>query len=265
MKVLVICINYNSYDQTGAYLMSIDKAASNANVSVDVIVVDNSDKKQVIKNVFSNIRIKHIFTNANLGYFGAVKYGVEKSSVVVSDYDYSIISNVDLLMTENFLKRLDEKKYKTNVGCIAPSIISKTENKDRNPKIISRPSKKKLTILKWMYAVPGVFDLYTLFYYNNRKKTEYVNGLKIFAPHGSFILFTKNAAEFVQNINYRTFLFCEENYVGENLKMMNLLTIYDKSLRIIDKDHQSTGKIHRRTYYNWNKEAITNLLEDYYE
>lgn len=264
MKVVFLCVNYNTYEQTNNYLKSLDEASAEANVDVTVVVADNSDKVDELSKDYNGLNVKHIITNSNLGYFNAIRYCVQKSGIKISDYDYCVISNVDLYISKDFFINLCSKKYPMNIGCIAPSIWSQSEAKDRNPKILSRPSKRKLIALKYMYSIPIIFDLYTKLIYRNRKPVKYQNGIEIYAPHGSFMLFTKQAAGFIQNINYKSFLFCEENYVGENLEKSHLKTIYDSDLKIIDSDHASTGMIHRKIYYTWNKEAISNLLEDYY-
>jgi len=264
MKVLIICVNYNTYEHAKNYLNSIDEAAVNAGLKVTVIISDNSDLIETIEPVYHNIELHHIITNQNLGYLGAVTYGIRKSGIKVRDFSYSIISNVDVSLPVDFFKILEVKKYSEKVGCIAPSIFSISENKDRNPKLLTRPSKKKLEILRIMYSIPAIFDLYVKFIYKNRKTIKFENETIIFAPHGSFMIFMNSFADFIQSFSYRTFLFCEENFFGENLRNMKLSVIYDPDLKVTDSDHVNTRNIKRGNYYKWNIDAITNLLEDYY-
>ena len=46
MKLLVVCVNYNSYKSLTDYLISLDKSLENiSNVDVDVFIADNSTEK----------------------------------------------------------------------------------------------------------------------------------------------------------------------------------------------------------------------------
>ena len=127
MKTVIFCVNYNSYKDLDGYLHTIeiaDKAAGSEN-SVTVIVADNSENPE------------NYSYGGDLGYFGGAAFGIEQSGLRVADYDYSIISNVDLLLPGDFFEKLYSEQIDKNVGCIAPSIISKGEGVNRNPKVLT--------------------------------------------------------------------------------------------------------------------------------
>ena len=59
----------------------------------------------------------------------------------LSIYDYVAISNVDLLLKDDFLTQLSNLYVDKDIAWLAPKIWSNKEYRDRNPKIINRYSK----------------------------------------------------------------------------------------------------------------------------
>ncbi|HJJ90132.1 MAG TPA: hypothetical protein O0Y05_03750, partial [Methanocorpusculum sp.] len=135
MKILVLAVNYNSNEKTEAYLSSWNKAAQAIGVDteVTVVVADNSEKLERIQGDWFSICWVHVPTYANKGYLGAVSYVIKEKQLNLDDFDYSIISNVDLEISQDFLMVLEKKQYEKSVGCIAPMIYSLGEHRNRNP------------------------------------------------------------------------------------------------------------------------------------
>ena len=81
-KIAVFCVSYCSDHERDLYLSTIRNAAQKASNIVDVdVFVSNNTKED------------------NPGYFGAIKRLMQQ--VDVNNYDYSIISNVDLMLEED--------------------------------------------------------------------------------------------------------------------------------------------------------------------
>ena len=127
-RIALYCVSYNSDKERDRYLASVQQAADKAadKVNVDVFVANNTKEN-------------------NPGYFGSVKQLMQ--DVDLTAYDYSIISNVDLMMEEDFFIKLTAYDCAETTGWIAPQIWSRLEERDRNPKILSRYSDRKSTRL----------------------------------------------------------------------------------------------------------------------
>lgn len=261
-KVLIICVNYNSFNSLERYITSIDNASKDVDIQLKVIVSDNSMSRNSLMPQ-SKFELCHVYTDANLGYLGAVTYAIEQCNIVLSDWDYFIISNVDLELEQSFFKRLIEAEYDSNVGWIAPAIISRSENKNRNPKIINRYTLKRLNLLAMMYKFPIIHYLYTLLLYK-RQRTSVSNHTQIYAGHGSIMIFTHEFISKYDNIKYPCFLFGEEIFFAEELREHNLQTVYNSSIICYDDDHISTSKMKRRVYYKANYESLKYLISKYY-
>ncbi|MDD6147421.1 MAG: glycosyltransferase [Lachnospiraceae bacterium] len=265
-KIVIFCVNYNSYDSLGKYLESINRAYERVadQVRLQVVVADNSTKKEEMIFAYS-FEVILLDTGSNLGYFGGIEYGIHHSGVNLSDCDYIIVSNVDLKISDDFFENLIPRNEIDSLGCIAPSIFSEADKRDRNPKILYRPGRKKLVLQRTFYQFPFLDYMYThLFYAIRRKKVQNYPAGYIYAAHGSFIIFTNGFAGFLEKMDYPCFLFGEEIYLAEHLWKRGLKTYYDPNLKVYDSDHVSTGKMKSKAYYQYNYKSIDMLLKEYF-
>lgn len=268
MNILILCVNYNTYDALKNYLISIENAIKyyKKSCKIHVVIADNSEKKEVDDGSSIPTFATRIFTGKNLGYFGGISYVIKKMKLKLSDYNYVIISNVDLKISNKFLYDMESIPTYDNIGCVAPAIFSLSEKVNRNPKIVKRISKKRLLVLRIMYAIPILYYLYKYSLYKcKRNSRQKCNMNYIYAPHGSFMIFTDKMADFLQNMNYSVFLFGEEIYIAENIKRMNLKVLYYPQIKIYDMDHISTGKMKNKYYFQHNFEAIDMLIKEYFD
>lgn len=268
MKTVIFCVNYNSYKELDGYLHTIEAAhkASGSGNSVVVIVADNTEHPENY-SYKGDLDVRIYPTNANLGYFGGITFAIEKFGLQVSDFDFSIISNVDLLLPEDFFKKLYTERIDKGIGCIAPSIISNGEGVNRNPKVLTRYSAKELKILRLMFQFPVLWKTYnTLIHGKRREKVQNENTVEreIYAAHGSFMLFTKAVSDFLQNMRFPSFMFCEELFIAENLRNLGLKTLFMPQLVVNDIDHVSTSKMKSSFYFKCNYESLNMILKEYY-
>lgn len=272
-NILIISVNYNSYDKLEIFLKSIHNSIEllNKNLKCDVTIVDNSTERKEFNACSFNIEGKlfvSVIESENFGYFGsALKVYNEHSKN--NYYDYIFITNVDLQVNIDFFTILDSLELNENVGWVAPSIFSKFENRDKNPQRINRCSKTKLLMLYLLYSFPVIQRFYSNIIYPKRKNKsasqKELQVQNIYCGHGSFIILTK---QFIKNnpiLNYPCFLFCEELFLGETIKNEGLNVIYEPSLRIFDDEHVSTGKLPSRNYYKYNRTSLSWILQTFYK
>ncbi|ROT09971.1 hypothetical protein [Lepagella muris] len=269
MKVLFLCVNYNSYSHLVTFLNTIDQsldAIGNQNVNVSICIGDASDMKRSIEYIPENFEL-FSFPIDNLGYFGGVNWLVNKiGKKYINEQDLVIISNVDLTISSDFFSQLSSIYLKYNkYAWIAPQIYSNAENRDKNPKILIRPSLNKMKALKLMYRFPVIHRLYEKTLYKRKKLRPKFSAIEIYAGHGAFIILTKEFFEKGGKIEYPIFLFGEEQYLAEEIQRIGMKVIYEPSLKIMDEEHASTGKMKRGSYYEYNYQAIKYILDTYYE
>lgn len=263
-KIAIYCVNYKSYNALYNYLLSLEHAANRSQepLAVNVYVADNTDDgSQSIVTDSSTVSIHAFPFHENMGYFGAIHKMMEESSPL--EFDYTIISNVDVLLDEDFFLRLVRYEASADLGWIAPQIYSNLEERDRNPKIMQRYPKRKLQVLQTLFRFPPLYNLYTHTVYKSKKLARHSAG-EIYAGHGSFIILTRRFFRECGIINYPVFLFCEEIYLGEQCRSHGLKVRYEPTLRVADAEHASTGTFKRSKYCRYNLEAITYILKTYY-
>lgn len=265
-NLLFVCVNYNSYTELNCYLDSIKKAkiSCNEEFNIQVYIADNSSTKEEVNcNNYNNLHIT-IKKFDNLGYLGGA-FEMIKYYQNINLVDFLIISNVDVVLEVNFFETLFSVKIDANIGWIVPQIYSTFELKDRNPKILSRYSILRLRLLQIMFRIPLLHRMYEKTLY--KKRPEYLqknNQSYIYAGHGSFMIFTRNLLDTCNSFNYPIFLFGEEIYFGELIMRNGLKCLYIPTIKIIDFDHVSTGKMLSKEYYKANYEAITYIIKTFY-
>lgn len=260
MKVCIIGICYNAYPDCLKFLQSISNAYNETNnLDLSVVVCDNSSQssgKEVIENYFANFGYTYLKLD-NIGYFPAFTAGLRELHTTNESYDLIIVSNVDLTLDHSFFTQLLNLKISSDVGVIAPSILSLQTRGDINPKIMTRPSKFKLKALRYGFSF---LPFYRLYNWASVKKAEfkalvgpnlrhadlassrYPSGTIMYGAHGSIMLFTKNYLKNGASLNYPRFLFGEEVFVAEEARRKKLLTIYEPSLKVYDGEHVSTSR-----------------------
>lgn len=264
MRFLIVSVNFNSYEVLNRYLASLEKACSiTSDCLLDVIVADNSTKREIVDTKgYRHINIT-IEPFGNLGYLGAAQVVINRMNTIVQ-YDYVAITNVDVIMDENFLSTLSTLQLSSGVAWIAPSIYSMAIKQDINPSVLRRYSKLKLQLLKLTYN-KYVLRLYENLYYKRKiKPVGKLPEMDIYAGHGSFFLFTREFFTHYTKINYPVFLYGEELYFAELVRRAELKVRYIPSLIIYDNEHVSTSTIHKDTYFNYNKQAIDYILKEFY-
>lgn len=262
-SILIVCVNYNSYRELVKYLSSIDASAKEINtMNVDVIVADNSTAVEPISiDMYKYIHIS-VRKLDNIGYLTGAQYVINNEDVLA--YDYVVISNVDIQMSENFFSVLALIENTKEVAWIAPKIYSNDENRDRNPKVMTRYSKKKLQLLYYMYKYPLLFYLYTMTAYKRKKLHPQYSEMDIYAGHGSFMLLTRSFFDSYKKIEYPIFLFGEELYLAELVRKANKKVRYIPSLIIEDNEHVSTSTLKKKSYFKYNQESIKYILDKFY-
>lgn len=265
-RILIVAVNYNSYSELIDYLDSIEVSMSMVidQCSMDVYVADNSSQKEVIDTAkYHNFNL-HVVPLDNLGYFGGAFY-VINNLIDPKRYTYVIISNVDILLEKMSVFEMLHINLSNDIAWIAPSIISKEEHRDKNPKVLFRYSKYKLKFLYYMYKYSFLHKMYVLTIYKRKKKRSIFSSMDIYAGHGSFMILTSNFFSFYSTLSYPVFLFCEELFIAELIYKVHMRVHYEPAVIVSDGEHVSTSKLNSSFYYKCNREAVNYILKTFYE
>ena len=267
-KILIVCVNYNSYEDLSLYLQSINEAAKCLDVhtnKIDVYIADNSSQKKDIDLNFEYLFVK-VFSLDNLGYLGGA-FNVINSTQNIKNYDYVFITNVDIVFSGNLLKNLFNNTYAEDIAWIAPSIYSEYEQRDKNPQKLYRYKKRDLSLLLLMYKIPCLMHFYSNTLYKRKKylpPLKKISSCSIYSGHGSAIILTSVFFNNIKDLHYGSFLFGEEIYLAELIRLAGLRVIYEPNLLFYDKEHTSISKLPSKTIYSYHVESLRYLLKKFY-
>jgi GT2 family glycosyltransferase len=279
ITTLMIVVHWGDAGQT---LRLIESAgAVKRSTELHLLVVSNDPAEEHFRILrlsatgMSNVEV--IQSTVNRGYFGGAKVGLEHYRATRGELPgWVIVSNNDVVIQdESFLEKLVSLDPKA-VGVIAPHIQVWPGNLDQNPFMRRRPGR-----LRWaqLRIVSSYYPLAAIWDWLWRRKVELRSWLaaqrrestpnsvamreRIYAPHGSFFIFSRRYFEAGGYLDGNLFLYGEEISVAEICRQLGLAVVYEPSLRVIHKEHQSTGKILSRFTYECQKKALQYLTSRY--
>jgi GT2 family glycosyltransferase len=273
-EILIIGVIYNTYPETLRYLESI---AAPANGSITLILVDNSimaapgDFKEKIRQYSF---LHYITTGKNLGYFGGARAGLKH---YLSEHDrypqWILVTNVDICFSPGFFDRLVRENAPENLGIIAPSIVSQKWNTDYNPKITNRYTIRKVRFYQYLYLNFMIQNVFFLGAYlkkwisgkRKQKNNQNVEKRKIYAPHGSCMVFNKSYFKKGGTLDLPNFLFGEEIFVAEACLRSGLDVVYDPGFIIYDHEHASVGFFVSPKMNRYYRESIKTIMRLFYQ
>jgi GT2 family glycosyltransferase len=250
---LLVCVKYGADDETARYVRSLRRLQEQANLHV--LIVDNADSSVADLPMDSGFTV--LRSEKNLGYLGAARRGISRYLEEHPLPDWVIVSNVDLLVTDpQFLQKLAKFKSAPRLGAIAPRIVSTLTGRNQNPFMRSRPSAIRMHLYKWLYRnwlILNAHEIASAIFHRSRSAFGQANQTapdlgrnvrrKIYAPHGSFVILSKEYFRAGGSLDFPCFLFGEEVYLAENLRKLGLDVIYEPSLEVVHQEHKSTKLI----------------------
>jgi GT2 family glycosyltransferase len=272
MSILLITVNYKDSIPTQNLINSILNCKKNKNIKM--VIIDNESSKTSFSSLKSitnktNLDIEIIRSRVNSYYWGGIQLGLNKFyNNGVKGYNWIIACNNDIEFNDtNFFEKLYNLK-EDSCSIIAPQIISSLTNKDLNPFMLK--------------PISFIYDIYYSLYYLNFFTSKIVHKIghlikliknlsiinnssaqKIYAPHGSCIIF--NSIFFSDGGFLETdfTMYGEEVSTGEIAKNLNLLIYYFPILSLIHNEHQSTNKSSSKDNFLHSKKTYYYLKKKY--
>lgn len=255
MKVAVIVVNYNDVEDTLNYVKKITEYE----IINRIIVVDNmsttSDALKKLK-VLESEKVDVISSERNGGYsygnnFG-IKYLEEKKEV----YDYYIISNPDIEISENAIEKcIQELEENEKTAVVAPRMLN------GEGKIIRRSAWRFRTFGRDVVHSSRILEI--LFYKTLRAgeygEEDYKNPrLKVDCISGAFFVIRKKVYDEINGFDDNVFLFYEEDILAKKLLEKQYDTICLSNFNFKHYESQTIGKTF--SYYKKIKELYVSKM-----
>jgi GT2 family glycosyltransferase len=272
---LIITVNFRHAECTLQFLNSSSRLEAFANCHL-LIVDNNSDDGSLchLRDATSRFsQVELLPSSENRGYFGAASWALRQFLASHSMPDWVIVCNNDIAFEDRgFLSKL-LKKDPSAAGVIAPAIISELTGRDANPSIRQRPNRFQMFRYRlWLsnyYAMwckqwlsPFVRIARNSFFQPSAVAESRARRA-IYAPHGSFLIFSRKFFEAGGFIDNGFFMYAEEFCVAEMCLRLGLPVIHDPDLRVRHEESQTTGRMLSRSMYVHQKNGFQYALARY--
>ena len=248
-KVGMVILNYNDYKTTTDYISKI----KDYKVLDTIVIVDNnsSDNSYEKLNSLKNEKISVIKTEENKGYAYGNNYGIDYLNKH-SKVDYIIISNPDIIVKEEDIKRL-KKDLDTNedISLISPLIHQLGEIK-RGWRLSTVKEEILLNINYYHKKIEKDLE------YDESKFTG--NLTKVDVVSGCFFMIRKDILNLIGGFDESTFLYYEENIIASKLKNIDKKTFIDSNASVTHDLSISVDK----SFNFINKYKILKASQKYY-
>jgi GT2 family glycosyltransferase len=258
MNLLIITVNYGNTSPTETFLTSLSKCELDD--SVKIAIADNKSSKATLLNL--NKKKDELDLDIEIFPYLKNHYYWPASKKIFSSYiknqnsfpDWVLICNNDIIFTDsNFfkkLKKIDIKKY----PIIGPKIID-SSGKNSNPFMIKNLTKLEKFFWDFYFisyhlsiVIRKIRKLCKLFY-NNKLVENEILPKKVYAIHGSAMIFSKDfflkGGTFDNNFE----MYGEEISVAKIAKEINLPVTFFPELELKHNEHTNTKNTNNRLLF----------------
>ena len=271
--ILIITVNYRNTSVTEDFIHSLEKLHEFQRVQL--VIVDsastNATKEELDALLHnSSLHTQIICSDKNTYYWGGVALAIKYLKLEFSvEPKWLIACNNDILFTQqDFLKQLialDPDKYPV----IGPTIYSSVTRKNLNP-AMAKPfnifGKFYYSILfinpKTARLIQIIRKMTQKLFYSVFKRSTPTSG-KIYAPHGSLMIFSKHFFTRGGWIDDNFKLYGEEISTAEIALNNNLEIHYLPQLEVSHVEHSSTGTNIWQDWFYHAKETYKYLKKAY--
>lgn len=221
-KIGMVILNYNDYETTSKYIDMIKNYKSINNI----VIVDNNSTDGSYEKLSSinNNKIKVIKTDKNKGYAYGNNFGINYLNKN-NDVDYIIISNPDIIVEEKVIKKLQKDMDNNEDISIVCPVINQLDEKIRGWRL---PTIKDEILLNINYIQRKVKKKLN---YSEEKYSGHLT--KVDVVPGCFFMIRKDIMKLIGNFDEATFLYYEENILGQKLKNIDKKTYVDNEVSVI--------------------------------
>lgn len=254
-RILFIIVNYRRAELCVQFAHAILNLP--AADQVKIVIVDNSEMRADQEELSQLASHKNVFVRTpsrNLGFYGGADFGYSSLESSGATLDWIIVCNPDIDFPDSsFLLQLLNITPDNDVGVLAPDIRLAPhkelweEGAQQNPMMEKRPSKFRLRLLEVIFRSRILYRAMELRHRwrskTPRTKTPAPRRRLIYAAHGSAIIFAKNYFRQGGSLRHGSFLYGEELFVAEELRLRNLKCVLEPTLHLCHVGGATTGAL----------------------
>lgn len=245
-KILIVAVNYFGHAHLFKYIESLEAQAS---ANWRLVVADNSNDStewEAVQSAASNSpKVTAVDVGYNAGYVGALRETSLRLDFGL--FDWIVLSNTDLFMGSadslSELERLDPM----SVGVVGPRIVSLDNDRNLNPHLVERPTKKDVVRRSIMFKsrFTAQASVYASYFSRKLAKRHVVapefEGVNCYAVHGSWFALSRIFLSDPNCLDYPVWLFGEELHFAESCWKRGLSVEYHSGIKVFHHEHAQTG------------------------
>ena len=263
--ILVITVNYKDTNVTENFVHSLENL--DASNEVELVVVDSASTPKTKENLqsllhSSTLKTQLIVSASNTFYWGGVALALDTLDLnYANGPSWIIVCNNDILFTQqDFLERLialGPDKYPV----IGPTIFSSITGKNLNPYMdqpIRRLEKIYLSLFYINYVTARIMQISLKWLKKllaTLKRPSPSKIKKIYAPHGSFVIFSNQYFKRGGWIDSNYEMYGEEVTTAEIAKKNKIPIFFVPDLKVLHVIHSSTTSHSWKREFNYAKTA----------
>lgn len=255
-RASVIIVNYATDDHVRQLL---DDLASQLYVALSVVVVNTGPSSLRLADESwdgGSLSSLAIYTTpGNLGYMGAVQWTLDNNLVHTSQP--IIVSNADIRVPDVFA--MSELLSIQGSTCVAPQVVD-PDGRLRNPYHRKRPSTWRLLVSLLIFSTFRGYLAWQKLRQDRPRLTSHdgIRRVKIWAPYGAFLVLFPTFFQRGGHIP-RTFLFGEEELLGDEIQRVGGVVTLLASVRVEHTGQVSTG-LPSRNRWRLQRRAVASVL-----
>jgi GT2 family glycosyltransferase len=205
----------------------------------------------------------------NLGYLNGCRYALDALRASTGrTYAWVVVTNTDVAFERAFFQKLVDVEVPGDVGIVAPAIRTE-DGRVQNPFMRHRPSRFRMAAYPWLFES----GLVTRFYrWMHRLRGRLRRGMlavddraqRIYAPHGSVLLFRRHFFERGGTLQFGSFLYGEEIFLAETARVTGQAVWWQPDLQVVHVTRQTTEHVAAEHRRRWERESARYLYRTFF-
>ncbi|HNY03899.1 MAG TPA: hypothetical protein PKG48_14990, partial [Bacteroidales bacterium] len=271
-RFLVLLVNYFNDDDTCSFARNQVKRHGPASPGVVIVNNGSRDGKPLreLTQEFPDILL--VEANGNIGYLPGAALGLRAWLDAGRGMpDVVILSNNDITIPGPLFGEDYRTAERMQFDILGPDIVSSRLHQHQNPFLRNRISRRRLRMLTLLSSNLALHYLFLAAYFAKEKILSRVREkapdpgpiLPVYGIHGSFMIFHRSFFEKGGTLDYPNTLYGEEIWLGERALRLGLRTGFDPSLKVIHREHSSTGMFKSLRLMRFMHRSYRYLLHHY--
>lgn len=264
----IVVVHYRSKLDTVRFLRRLSAAPMPEGASRRVLVVDNGGElnDSTIRGGDEEVRL--VRPDRNLGYLNGANFGIEGFLTQHEEHpEWWIVTNPDVRVNPTFFQTLLGRSWPKTIGLLSPD-VREERAWPRNPFHQQRPTALWIRSRFILFSIIPLASLYVQAAQWKRAIAQPPSvpggGERIYATHGSLMIFHRRFFERGGTLEYEGFLYGEEIHVAEQARQMDLEIRWAPSLRAFHRGRTDVDLVSMAERFQWWKESYEFLYRSYF-